>query len=63
MKKTYLQTACRNHYGYIDVTPGTDIAHRLTHVSPATIRRYIQKGWLKHIGTGLVLTQAGYDHA
>lgn len=61
--KTKLRLACENSYGYFDATPGTDLASRLYNVSESTIRRYIRRGWLKKVGSGLVLTQAGYKNA
>jgi hypothetical protein len=63
MRHTKLYEACKNHYGYFDVTPGTDIAQRLQHLATATINRYIASGWIKKVGTGLVLTQKGYTEA
>jgi len=59
-RKTALRRACENSYGYFDATPGTDLASRLQHVSEGTISRYVRAGWLEKVGTGLVLTQAGY---
>lgn len=60
-KQTLLSQACRNSYGYWEVTPGTDLARQLGSVSESTIRRYVAYGWLKQIGTGLVLTKRGYE--
>ena len=61
-RRDYLQRAARNNYGYVDVTPGTDMANRLSHVSESTIRKYIREGWLRKVGSGLVLTRNGYTH-
>lgn len=58
-KTTALRRACRNNYGFVDCTPGTDIARRLN-ASDSTIRRYIKRGWLKRVGIGLILTRDGY---
>lgn len=58
--KTKLYRACRNNYGFVDATPGTDMTSRLAHVSERTIRRYIKSGWLKQVGSGLILTHDGY---
>ena len=60
MKKTALRISCENSYGFLDATPGTDVAGRLGHVSESTIKRYIAKGWLKKVGSGLVLTHDGH---
>ena len=62
MEKDNLQKAGRNRYGFVDVNPGTDMARRLMHVSESTKRRYIRLGWIKKVGTGLVLTMTGYEH-
>lgn len=62
-KQDFLQRACRNNHGHVDAYPGTDMSGRLTHVSGSTIKRYIKQGWLKRVGSDLVLTRAGYDHA
>jgi len=59
-KKTKLQTAARNNYGYIDVTPGTDMTGRFGSISESTINKYIRLGWIKRVGSGLVLTKMGY---
>ena len=58
--KTKLQQAGRNSYGYVDITPGEDIARRLN-CSKRTIQRYIKNGWLNRVGTGLVLTWKGHN--
>ena len=61
MKKTALRRACENSYGSFEAMPGTDLASALSHVSESTIRRYIRNGWIKKVGTGLVLTRDGYQ--
>jgi hypothetical protein len=61
--KTILRKACEDSRGQFDVRPGTDIAHRLIGATESTIARYVRKGWLKKVGSGLVLTKAGYDGA
>lgn len=61
--KTILRKACEDSRGQFDVRPGTDIAHRLIGATESTIARYVRKGWLKKVGSGLVLTKAGYDAA
>ncbi len=64
MKTTLLRQAFVNDFGYFDVTPGTDITKRLSFLaSESTIQRYISKGWIKQVGSGLVLTQEGYSYA
>ncbi|MEN6360249.1 MAG: hypothetical protein ABFD59_09345 [Smithella sp.] len=60
-RKSLLRRACENNYGFLDVTPGTDIAGRLGHVSESSITKYIKNGWVKKIGSGLVLTHDGYN--
>jgi hypothetical protein len=60
-KRSILNRAIRNNYGFVDATPGTDIASRLNWVSESTIRRYIRLGWLRRVGIGLVLTHEGYQ--
>ena len=60
--KTLLRRACENDFGYFDATPGADIATELGYLaSESTIKRYITEGWIKQIGSGLVLTQDGYN--
>lgn len=59
MKRSLLRKACENAYGYLDATPGTDLARRLN-ASETTIKKYIRAGWIRKVGTGLVLTQDGY---
>ena len=61
-KQDWLQKTCRNTYGFIDVTPGSDISSRLTGISQSTIQRYLRNGWIRRVGNGLVLTQKGYSH-
>jgi hypothetical protein len=60
MKKTALSKVSKNNYGYLDVSPGTDMAGRLIGISHSTIKRYLKKGWLKKVGSGLILTKSGY---
>jgi len=57
--ETILDNAGRNHYGYYDVSPGTDMARRLN-CSESAIKTMIRRGYLKKVGSGLVLTNAGY---
>jgi hypothetical protein len=59
-RKQLFDEACRNNYGYYEVSAGTDMASRLN-VSESTIRRYIAVGWLRKVGLGLVLTRDGYN--
>jgi len=54
-----LEDACRNSYGYFDVSPGTDMARRLN-VTESAIKTMVKRGYLRKVGTGLVLTKAGY---
>jgi len=54
-----LDSACRNDYGHEDVTPGTDMAGRLTCTEHAK-KEMVKRGYLKKVGTGLVLTKHGY---
>ena len=63
MKKSILRQACENSYGYFEATPGTDLAYNLSSASKSTIKRYIANGWLKKVGSGLVLTREGYRAA
>jgi hypothetical protein len=56
-----LKSACRNDYGCIDVTPGTDIAWRLAHLTDHARREMVKRGYLRQVGSGLVLTPMGYD--
>ena len=60
MKKSILRQACENSYGYFEATPGSDLARNLSNASESTIKRYIAKGWLKKVGSGLVLTREGH---
>ena len=59
LKRTALYRACQNNYGFFDASVGTDLSRRLC-ASPSTIRDYIKRGWLKPVGSGLVLTKKGY---
>jgi len=55
-----LKDACRNSYGYFDVSPGTDMARRLN-VTESAIKTMIKRGYIKKVGIGLVLTKKGYS--
>jgi len=58
--RTKLYTACLNNHGFFDVAVGTDMTNRLS-VSSSTINRWLNQGWLKRIGSRLVLTKKGYS--
>jgi len=61
MRKKALRMAAENPYGFIDATPGTDMARRFIGIaSESTIKKYLRLGYLKKVGSGLVLTKAGY---
>lgn len=47
------------------VLPGSDLSRDIGYmnISESTIRRYVKFGWLKRVGTGLVLTREGYRNA
>ena len=61
-RKTKLRLACENSYGYLDVSVGEDIAHRLVaFASESTIDRYIRQGYIRPVGSGLILTRKGYQ--
>ena len=55
-----LNEAGRNNYGFYEVTPGTDMARRLSHLTENAIKTMIKRGYIKKVGSGLVLTQDGY---
>ncbi len=61
-RKTKLRLACENSYGHLDISPGTDICHRLVaFASESTINRYIRRGFIRLVGSGLILTRKGYQ--
>jgi len=63
MRKTIeemLNEVGRNDYGYYDVSPGTDMARRLMNCTESAIKTMIRRGYLKKVGSGLVLTKLGY---
>ena len=57
-----LRTACENSHGYFDATPGTDVAGGLD-CTESAIKTMLRRGYLKKVGSGLVLTHAGYNAA
>ena len=57
--ETTLNQAGRNSYGFYEVSPGTDMTRRLLCTENA-IRTMVKRGYLKKVGSGLVLTMAGY---
>jgi len=62
MRKTIeqmLNDAMKNSYGHIDATPGTDMYSRLTELTDNARREMVKRGYLKKVGSGLVLTQLG----
>jgi len=54
-----LNDAGKNSYGYFDATPGTDMKRRLNCTENA-IKTMVKRGYIKKVGTGLVLTSKGY---
>jgi hypothetical protein len=61
--KTFLRKACENEQGFYDVVVGNNVAHKLIGASQSTIAAYIRKGYLKRVGTGLLITKSGIDAA
>ena len=64
MRKTIekmLDEAMRNNYGYVECSPGTDMACRLLCCTESAIKTMQRRGYLKKVGSGLVLTQKGYQ--
>jgi len=64
MRKTIeqmLNESMRNSYGYVETTPGTDMYSRLAHLTDNARREMVKRGYLRKVGSGLVLTKSGYN--
>ncbi len=64
MRKTIEQMLCnamKNRFGSFDVAPGDDIYSRLSHLTPHARQEMIRRGYVKKVGSGLVLTLEGYN--
>jgi hypothetical protein len=62
-KRDWIREACLNNYGYFDASVGTDIATRLYELNTPknAITAYLRVGWLRRVGTGLLLTKKWFE--